>query len=164
MIKKLIFPKMFVPTLFDIPLLELKEKGIEAIIFDLDNTLIAWNCKEVETETIVWIKTLKKYGFQCCIVSNNLTDRVGNIAKILNIAYISKGYKPLSFGFRNALKRFALKPSQVAVVGDQIFTDILGGNFLKLYTILVRPLSTQEFIGTKVVRIIEKLILKNFKV
>ncbi|MBP2631127.1 MAG: superfamily [Firmicutes bacterium] len=155
---------MFVPTLFDIPLLELKEKGIEAIIFDLDNTIIAWECREVETEIILWMNNLKKYGFDCCIVSNNLTDRVGNIAKILNVAYVSKGYKPLSFGFRNALNRFALKPSQVAVVGDQIFTDILGGNFLKLYTILVRPLSTQEFIGTKVVRIIEKLILKNFKV
>lgn len=155
---------MFVPTIFDIPLLELKKKGIKAIIFDLDNTIIAWNCKEVKTETILWMKTLKKYGFDCCIVSNNLTDRVGNIAKVLNVAYVSKGCKPLSVGFRNALNRFALKPSQVAVVGDQIFTDILGGNFLKLYTILVRPLSAQEFLGTKVVRIIEKLILKKFKV
>lgn len=164
MIKNLIFPKLFVPTLFHIPLLELKGRGIKAIIFDLDNTIIAWNCDEIETETIVWIKTLKKYGFDCCIVSNNLTNRVCNVAKILNVVYVSKGYKPLSFGFRHALNHFALKPSQVAVVGDQIFTDILGGNYLKLYTILVKPLSTHEFIGTKFMRIIEKLILKNFKV
>lgn len=163
MIKNLIFPKLFVPTLFHISLPELKEKGIKAIIFDLDNTIIAWNCDEIEAETVLWIRNLKKYGFDCCIVSNNLTNRVCNIAKILNVAYVSKGYKPLSFGFRRALNHFSLRPSQVAVVGDQIFTDILGGNYLELYTILVKPLSTHEFIGTKFMRIIEKFLLKNFK-
>jgi len=57
----------------------------------------------------------------------------------------------------------ALKPSQVAVVGDQVFTDILGGNRLGLYTILVCPLNKKEFIGTRVVRQVEKAVLNRLK-
>lgn len=163
MIKDLLFPNLFVPSLFEIPLLELKKKGIRAIIFDLDNTIIAWESENVELDVMLWIKSLKSSGFTCCIVSNNLTDRVQNIAATLEIAYIAKGYKPLSFGFKRALHKFKVPSSQVAVVGDQIFTDVLGGNYLNLYTILVSPLSKKEFFGTKFMRMLEKLILNYYK-
>lgn len=147
-------------NLADIAVDELKQRGILGIIFDLDNTIIPWDCQQMSPDIVIWIKALLTQGFKLCLVSNNLGKRVEIIAKIFDIPFVSRAYKPAKTGFCRAMKLMELTSSQVAVVGDQLFTDVLGGNRLGLYTIWVRPLSSKEFIGTKITRRLEKVTVK----
>ncbi len=156
---KYLCPNQFVEDIYQINLRHLTEKGISGIIADLDNTLVPWNDNELFPEVLEWIKKVKENGFKVCIVSNNHSERGEDLAKALDVPAIWRAVKPRRGAFRRALKIMDLKPSKVAVVGDQVFTDILGGNRLGLHTILVHPLNKREFIGTRLVRQLEKFIL-----
>lgn len=156
---KYLCPKQYVEDICQIDLQELKKKGIQGIIMDLDNTLVPWNDCAVFPEINDWLKQLKAAGFSSCIVSNNNSRRGRELSEFFDMPAFWKAVKPRRRAFRKALKLMGLKPSQVAVVGDQIFTDILGGNRLGLYTILVRPLNRQEFLWTQCIRKLEKIVL-----
>jgi len=156
----LLCPKKIVKTLYDIEMNELQQQGIKGIIFDLDNTIIPWDSPEMSPEIIQWLHTLLAQGVKLCLVSNNMGQRVKNIAGIFDIPFIARAYKPAKSGFRQAIAVMELTESQVAVVGDQLFTDVLGGNRLGLYTIWVTPLSANEFMGTKITRRLEKLAVR----
>ena len=153
-------PRVKVNSLYEIKLDKLRKLEIKGIIFDLDNTIIPWDSPHMQPEIIVWINHLQANGFKICLVSNNMGQRVGDIAGLLCIPYISRAYKPAKTGFRRAVKAMGLAENEVAVVGDQLFTDILGGNRLGLFTIWVTPLSSNEFIGTKITRKLEKIAVQ----
>ena len=156
----LLCPKKNVETLYDIEINELQQQGIKGIIFDLDNTIIPWDSPEMSPDIIQWLRALLGQGIKLCLVSNNMGLRVKNIAAIFDIPFIARAYKPAKTGFRQAIAAMELTGGQVAVVGDQLFTDVLGGNRLGLYTIWVRPLSAKEFMGTKITRRLEKLAVR----
>ncbi|MFY9139402.1 MAG: YqeG family HAD IIIA-type phosphatase [Thermacetogeniaceae bacterium] len=158
-----LLPKKTYNTIFDIPLVQLYTDGIRGIIFDLDNTLTEWNSPELSKETISWLENAKKIGFKMCFVSNNSDLRVKEIADLVDIPFVAWAKKPRRRSFRKAMALMATKPEQTAVVGDQIFTDILGGNRLGLFTVLVSPISRKEFVGTRLVRLLEKIILERNK-
>ena len=135
-------PKVYVDSICNIDLNKLiKTKKIKGIIVDLDNTLIAWGEKEVSQKNINWVNEAKKLGLKICIVSNTNSKRVAEFAKIFDVPYHSKYFKPFSIAFNNGLKIMDTKKSETVVIGDQIFTDILGGNRLKpvSYTHLTLP-------------------------
>lgn len=157
---ELLCPRIIVKTLYDIELQILLDQGIKGIIFDLDNTIIPWDQPEMSPEIIQWLQGVVAQGFKLCLVSNNMDKRVKKIADIFNIPFVARAYKPAKTGFRQAIFRMELSPSQVAVVGDQLFTDVLGGNRLGLCTIWVAPLTTKEFIGTKITRRLEKIAIR----
>jgi len=153
-------PKVYVNSVYNIDLKKLKKlKKIKGIIVDLDNTLVAWGKKEVSPRIIDWVKEAKKLEFKLCIVSNTNSKRVAELAKILNIPYHSKYFKPFSIAFNNGLKILDTKKYETVVIGDQIFTDIWGGNRLKLLTILVAPIVKKDSIGTFLHRNFEKIII-----
>ncbi|NLO90284.1 MAG: YqeG family HAD IIIA-type phosphatase [Clostridia bacterium] len=154
--KGLLKPDLQVKSIFDIPLRELRKKGINSLIIDLDNTITQWNSLEISQEVFQWFEKIKHSGFKACLVSNNPGERVSLIAKALGIPSIPKAGKPRRKAFRQALKLLNSSLQETAVVGDQIFTDVLGGNRMGLYTVLVDPISSQEFIGTKIMRFFEK--------
>lgn len=156
----LLCPNITINSLHDIKPNALQHMGIRGIIFDLDNTIIPWDSEQMSPEIIQWLHTLLAQGFKLCLVSNNMGKRVQTIAGILGIPFIARAYKPAKTGFRQAIATMELTESQVAVVGDQLFTDILGGNRLGLYTIWVTPLSAKEFVGTKITRRLEKLAVR----
>ena len=157
---KILRPKVYVNSVYDIDLKKLKKlKKIKGIIVDLDNTLVAWGKKEVSQEIIDWVKEAKKLGLKICIVSNTNSKRVAELAKIFDIPYHSKYFKPFSIAFNNGLKILDTKKSETMVIGDQIFTDILGGNRLKLLTILVTPIVKKDSIGTFLHRNLEKIFI-----
>lgn len=155
----LLRPKRIYKTIFDIPLEELYNCGLRGIIIDLDNTLTELNNPDLSKETVAWLKHALNIGFQLCFVSNNSKRRVQEMAGKVNVPFVARARKPRRRSFRNALKIMQTAPEETVVIGDQLFTDILGGNRLGLYTILVRPLSKREFFGTRLVRCIEKLFL-----
>jgi HAD superfamily phosphatase (TIGR01668 family) len=154
-----LLPSQRYRSVFDIPLQELIASGIKGIIFDLDNTLTEWN-KELSNETIDWLKFAKKIGFKMCFVSNNSDLRVRELADIAEVPFVARAGKPRPGCFRRAMDLMETTADTTAVVGDQIFTDILGGNRLGLLTILVSPISNKEFPGTRLVRVFEKMVLK----
>jgi len=162
MLKKL-YPDIYVDTILDIPMEKLKKSQIKAFILDLDNTITLWNSSEVSAEVVEWFTQIKADGFKACILSNNGEKRILSVARSLDIPFIHRANKPGAASFFRALELMDVKQEETAVIGDQIFTDVLGGNRAGLYTILVVPLDSCEFIGTKISRLMEKMIIHKIK-
>ncbi|SHI92157.1 YqeG family HAD IIIA-type phosphatase [Lutispora thermophila] len=158
--KKLLKPNLYYESIFYIDNNKLKEKGIEGIIIDLDNTLAAWDVKEADAKVINFINDLKQKGFKICIISNNTKARVDKFNEILGLPAIHKAGKPKLSPYIKAMKLLKTHRQNTAVIGDQLFTDVLGGNRLGLFTILVTPISEKEFIWTRMVRKLERIVLK----
>ena len=156
---QILCPRLYVNSVHQIDLEALKQAGIKGVIVDLDNTLVPWNEDAEFPKAMEWLKKVKDTGMLVCIVSNNHPRRAKTLAGTFDIPFIWQAVKPRRRAFRKAMRLMKLGHAQTAVVGDQVFTDILGGNRLGLYTILVRPLKKQEFIGTRLVRQVEKIIL-----
>ncbi|NMC26961.1 MAG: YqeG family HAD IIIA-type phosphatase [Syntrophomonadaceae bacterium] len=157
---ELLQPKAYADSVLELPLEELRRKHISAFIFDLDNTITEWNSHHIDDQMEAWFVRLLAQGFQACILSNNGERRIKSVADRLGIPFIHRAAKPRRRAFRRALYIMGVTASQTAVVGDQVFTDILGGNRAGLYTILVKPIASREFIGTKINRLLEKMVVK----
>lgn len=150
-----------VRTILDIPLDRLKDLGIDSLIVDVDNTITEWRGTDIEEKGKNWFLELKEHGFKACLVSNNNNgERISFIAGKLGIPSIHRAGKPSRNAFIRALRILDSTPETTAVVGDQVFTDVLGGNRMGMLTILVDPISTSEFIGTKIMRFVERIISK----
>lgn len=159
LLKKL-YPDLYLKSIYEIDFNKLKAEGVKGIIADLDNTLVAWNEKEISKRLGRWFQEAKKHDMRICVVSNNSRSRVYNFAEKFDIPAIPKAKKPRRKSFKKALEILDLSPREVAVVGDQMFTDVLGGNRAGLFTILIRPITDKEFIGTRFMRKIESFFLK----
>lgn len=155
----LLTPSLYLPSIFAIDLDKLVSRGIRGLILDLDNTLIEWNAPLPNPPLVQWVAQVRGKGLLACIVSNNRRDRVTTFARDLGIPAIPSAGKPRRGAFREAMKLMGTSPDETAVIGDQIFTDVLGGNRLGLHTILVVPITRREFVGTRFVRRIERLVL-----
>lgn len=160
---KILYPDLYVDSLMDIPLQELKSSGKKAFILDLDNTVTEWNSNEIRAEVAQWFAQVKEQEFKACIISNNGAKRVEKVAHSLGIPFISRAGKPRRGSFRKAVSLMETIPEAAVVIGDQIFTDIMGGNRAGLFTILVVPIASREFLGTKISRALEYFVLKHIK-
>ncbi|MDK2820123.1 MAG: putative phosphatase [Clostridia bacterium] len=157
---KLLNPDLYVRSLTEIPLADLKARGIRGLIIDLDNTVTEWGRATIDNKIYLWFKKLKDYGFKACLVSNNSGKRVQKVADFLGIPWISRAGKPRKRAFYQATAVLGTGLNNTAVIGDQVFTDVLGGNRLGLLTILVMPINSREFFGTKLVRKFERLVTR----
>lgn len=156
-------PCLMVESLPDISLDLLWEKGVRGLIIDLDNTLVPWGGFEIPPPAEAWLREAQEQGFKIFLVSNALEERVNHFRENLDIPGVSRAQKPRRGAFRLALSQMGLEKNQVAVVGDQIFTDVWGGNRLGLFTILVSPVDDKELFFTRLVRRLEKRVLKRLK-
>lgn len=157
-------PRMQAATIYDIPLDELWSQGIRGIITDLDNTLVGAKEPLATPRLVEWLRMVQQKGFQVVIVSNNNRLRVSKFADPIVVPFIHSARKPASRSFRRAVELMRLKPEQTAVVGDQMLTDVLGGNRFGLFTILVQPIALcDEGFFTRMNRRIEKLALRFMK-
>ena len=154
-------PKLYVDSIYHIDFEKLKRRGISGVIIDLDNTITGWDNPDLSDQAFDWFAQMKLADLKACIVSNNSHRRVEKAVEKLSIPFIAKANKPLTGAFRRAMEMMGTKPEETAVVGDQIFTDVLGGNRLNLFTVLVVPINSKEFIGTRLVRIVERRVLKS---
>ena len=160
---KFLFPKLFVDGIDKIDIDKLKEMGIKGIAFDIDNTLVP-NRGNVLSERIEsWLKKAELSGIKCYLMSNNTKRRVAEIGELLNMEGICWSMKPLKRSYLKVAKILGLRPSEMCVVGDQLFTDILGANYAGMYSILVTPLSGKEGITVRFKRHIEKIVMKGYK-
>jgi uncharacterized protein len=152
-------PDYYLRSVLDIDLPALKASGVDTLLIDLDNTLLPRDSNIVPDEIKTWAAKLRGSGFKACLVSNNWHERVVAVAEELGFDLVPKAVKPLPFAFWKALKRAGSHASSAAVVGDQLFTDILGGKFTGMTTILIAPLSSADLPHTLFLRKIERLLL-----
>lgn len=157
---KLLTPDLYVESVLHIDLNKLKNTNIRGLIIDIDNTLVAWDIKYASDKTKEWLLNLKKEGFEVCLVSNNTEDRVVTFNEDLKLPAIHRATKPRTGPFRKAMKIMGTEIYNTAVIGDQIFTDVLGGNRIGLYTVLVIPIESKEFWWTTLVRKLERYVLR----
>lgn len=137
----------------------LHSMGIRGLLLDVDNTLSEHDSQEPYPAALQWTQDLRAAGFSIVIVSNNHAPRVAPFAGKFDLPFIAEGKKPLPVGFRQGLEMLGMKASEVAVVGDQIFTDILGANLGKMPSILVEPIQPETGWFFRLKRALEKPIL-----
>ena len=158
----LFYPDFYCNNVRDVKLEFLKEKNIKGIILDVDNTLVDYY-KKFEDGTIEWVNSLKNAGIKFCIVSNsNKAEKVKYVATTLDIPYFYFAKKPFKFGFIKAKKVMGLESENIAAIGDQIMTDVIGSNRCKMFSILVKPIMEKDIFITKVKRPLENWIIKGY--
>lgn len=156
-------PNEFKETVFDIDYDQLKENGYKMLIFDFDNTLNEYRKDCLTPQVIDLFIRLKEMGFYILVATNGRKKRFESLETDLDelgVDLLSAARKPLKFKIRKKIKYLGYKPSEIVMIGDQLFTDIACGNAFKFYTIKVEPLTENEGIWTKTVRFFEKIALK----
>jgi HAD superfamily phosphatase (TIGR01668 family) len=143
---------------------ELRAQGIDTVLLDLDNTLVPWQKPDMTEEVKKWLLALKEAGMKLYLVSNTRqSSRIVTLSEELGIPHVRRAWKPRKKGFLHAMKELGSRPEKTVVIGDQMFTDVLGGNRLGMYTVMVRPIAHREFLGTKVSRMAERVFLSWFR-
>jgi len=156
---KLFTPDAYYPSIHSIDLVELYEMGIRLILTDLDNTLVSYDVAIPTEEIVAFKQKANGIGFKLIVISNNKKKRVGQFADALEVDYTHSAKKPFKRHFKKYLKDY--KREEIAIIGDQLLTDILGGNRMGFYTILVDVIDyKKEQFFTKFNRKIERFIKK----
>ena len=162
MIIEKFYPSLQVDSIKDISIAVLDKNNIKGLILDIDNTLVPNHVAYADDRAIEWIEGIKAAGFKVCIVSNASRKRVVKFNERLKLYAVHRALKPGSRAFLKAARMMDFKNRNIAVVGDQIFTDIYGGNRLGMFTILVKPIDRKEGILLRLKRIFERHILKRY--
>lgn len=141
----------------------LRELGVRAVLLDVDNTLGAYSSSEPAHGAVEWTRELSAAGFRLAIVSNNFDERVTGFAHAFDLPFVSFAIKPLPFGYLRAAKGLGVPRRECAVIGDQIFTDVLGANLCGMKSVLLEPMELEPGWTFRVRRRLERRFRVKFK-
>lgn len=159
----ILYPNAYFKKIEEITIQFLKKQNIKLLILDVDNTLIDYH-QNLSEEIKQWLKNLQGQGMKLYLLSNsNKKEKVKKIADAFGIPYSVFAKKPLKSGFLKVQKQMKEKTENIAVIGDQIFTDVIGGNRCGFFTILVEPIHEKDYWFTAWKRPIEEKIKKNYQ-
>jgi len=154
-------PRARAASVTEIDIQSLRDRGFVGLLLDVDNTLLPWKAPELPESSKRWVEQAKNAGMRPILVSNtHYPKRLNRIASELGIPAVAHSLKPRRHGFEKAAALVQCELKHAVVVGDQLLTDIWGGNRLGAYTILVNPVHPREFVGTKVSRMVERVIFR----
>jgi putative phosphatase len=156
----LMLPDAYVHGIAEISLDKLSDAGIHGIIVDLDNTLVAYRESVVAPEVVAWVEAALARGFRVVLVSNNFEERVASIGTRLGVPTVPRALKPLPGGLLRALRILGTKKRQTVVVGDQLLTDVVAAKLAGMHSILIEPISEHGFITTRMLRVVERFVLR----
>lgn len=139
---------------------ELRARGVRGAICDLDNTLVGFRSLVPLEEDAAWVQRAHAAGVRVAVLTNNGTPWASKVAQDLGVPCIPRARKPLPGGFRRAMKVLELRADEVVVVGDQLFTDVLGAKLAGLEVILVDPLVRYDPWNTRPLRWIERIVMR----
>ncbi len=142
----------------------LNRYNINALILDVDNTLSTHHGQVLTEGLSEWLDLMRENNISLTILSNSTSKRLEPFANKIGLDYISLGLKPLPFGYFRAIKRLSSKRKSTAIVGDQIFTDTLGGNIAGVKTILLTPIKPESSLRFRIKRKNEKILIKLLKI
>ena len=154
-------PKEILNTYTDLDIENLRKRGFDTILIDVDNTIAIPNTGTCDEKAEQFLNDLKKAGFKVLIFSNNSEKRVKMFIRDIDVDYIYLALKPLPFGYLRAMKKAGSKPETTIVLGDQLMTDILGANLSGCYGIYTKLLQEKDSAMTAINRRIEKFVWRN---
>lgn len=137
-----------------------KDRGIKAVIFDIDNTLVAHTEPTPPDDVLQYFDLLKKWGIKYSVVSNNTVERVDSFCKDLGVPYYGKALKPRKKYLKKVVAEMGVSKNETALVGDQLFTDMWGANRMRFLSVLVTAVGEDETSFVSFKRKFEKKILK----
>ncbi len=158
----LFFPTLYRRRITDVTAEDLRRLGVDCLLLDVDNTLTTHDAPDLTDGVKAWLTQRQAEGFGLIIVSNNRAERVAPFAEKVGLPYYAHARKPLPFGFRAAAKQMGCDRKRCVVIGDQIFTDMLGANLAGMPSVLLEPIQLeveQKFIVFK--RKIERPMLNS---
>ncbi|WP_261806105.1 YqeG family HAD IIIA-type phosphatase [Lapidilactobacillus luobeiensis] len=155
-------PDWLLTSIYALRPIDLKRNGINTILTDLDNTLIAWHEPESSGQLRAWLAEMAQSQIQVIVISNNNAKRVARAVADLDIPFIHSARKPLPSGIKRALRQFKLEPQQTIMVGDQLLTDVQAGHLAGVRTVMVKPLVETDSWVTLFSRFMEGFIMKHY--
>lgn len=157
-------PDLYIENYGQLDIQKLKERGIRFLLCDVDNTLVAFDDPDSNHAVHRFIESLNAQGITVVLMSNNFAFRTEHFGKDLGVNRIySFSCKPFPFTYWRAMKDFGMTRQETAILGDQLFTDILGGWCAGIYTILTHPIVDRERIDTKILRVFEKIMYNYYE-
>jgi len=158
----LLKPDIKLRGITDITVELLNKYDIKALLLDVDNTMSTHHGTVLTEGLMEWIKKMQNSGIKLMVLSNSKRFRIEPFATRIGLPFISLGCKPLPMGYLRGVKKLKEKRKNVAIVGDQIFTDVLGGNAVGVKTILLTPIKLEDGWSFKVRRKLEKKLYKKY--
>ncbi len=140
----------------------LKQQGITNLLLDVDNTLTTHNNPEPSPGIEEWLAEMKANGINMVIISNNNKKRVRPFAARLGLPFTSMAFKPLPFGYKKGMKMLGGNAKNTAMVGDQIFTDVMGANLSGMKCFMVLAILQEDGAGFKLKRKLEKGFVEKY--
>lgn len=140
----------------------LQQLGIRALVLDVDNTLTAHNSQELAPGVADWISRMQKAGIALRISSNNTAARVRPFAEKLGLPFVSFSLKPAPRGLRIARRAFGVKKDEMALVGDQVFTDMFAAKFYGIKILMVQPVAPDFKWSIRLKRVLERPFLARY--
>ncbi len=155
-------PQIYQKNIYSINYQKLKKEGIKCLLFDLDNTCIPYKNNKMPKKIKDLFDKLVKMNFKVIIFSNSPKRRLQRIIELnnLKIEYNASSKKPLPHNYKKVLKKYNYQKEEVCIIGDQLLTDVFGGNKVGIKTCLVDPITKKEFFITKISRKIENNLFK----
>jgi HAD superfamily (subfamily IIIA) phosphatase, TIGR01668 len=154
-------PTWMVEAIYQVTPEQLKKHGIQAVLTDLDNTLIAWNNPDGTAELHAWLETMKAAGIPVMVVSNNNEQRVERAIQAFDLPYVARALKPRAKGINRACAQLGVDKSAVVMVGDQLMTDIKAASSAGIRSILVQPIVATDSWKTQFNRLMERIVMKH---
>jgi HAD superfamily phosphatase (TIGR01668 family) len=157
---RLLTPHLQLPSVLDIQPDLLRALGVEGLLLDLDETLKDYYENSFRPEVVAWIERMNREHIRMCILTNGRAKRVAPLAERLGVTCVPFALKPFPHGVKAAVTKLGLDRTRVAMVGDQVFADVLAGRLAGVFTILVRPTSEREPWNTRIKRPLERYVLR----
>ena len=160
--RKYLMPDLILPTYRDVTPQLCRELGIRAILSDIDNTLAPYEQPQSDEQIRTWLKELNEAGVSVALISNNHADRVELFNRDLHlIAYADAG-KPFGKILRRAMSELGSDPTNTAMLGDQLLTDALAGNLLRLKVLVVPPIRDKRTAFVRFKRWLERPVIRRY--
>jgi HAD superfamily phosphatase (TIGR01668 family) len=161
---KVFYPHFLIESVVELTPERLRTLGIEDLLLDVDCTLKRYSNQEPEPDVQAWLESLKAENFRLCLLSNGRGKRISQFAELVDIPFIAEACKPFQTGCRRAFTEYGFDPEKTALVGDQIFADVMAGRLAGIRTFRATPLSPEEERWfTRIKRPIEKIVLRSFR-
>ena len=162
---RVLIPHLRVESVLDLRVERLREMGLDALLLDVDCTLKSYRGEALSAEVATWLRGLHTAGVGLCLVSNGLRRRIEALAAQFDVPFVAMAAKPFPFGIRAALRKTGFDRQRTAMVGDQLFADVIAGRLAGLTSILVRPIRPEEEPWfTRLKRPVERFLLRKMEV
>jgi len=153
-------PDEFLTCVEQIDAKDLAARGFTTALIDIDNTLVPRDTHEIPASVVAWIESLKAEGLRICLITNNWHKEVLKYAEYLELPIVHASWKPVPIAFLRAIKKAGGSRRSALVIGDQVFTDVFGADFLRMYSILVLPQASKDLTHTLMLRRLERFFLR----